>query len=240
MKKPIHMLSTCFLLLFSLSLASCSEELWGIKGEGPIVSEERSVEEFHSLANSINATVYLKQGPQESIRIEAQENMLENLLMEVDGGTLEIGWDENVRSHDGIKIYITIPEIQELRLSGSGEIMGQNTIRGNALTINISGSGEADLKAEVEEMEASISGSGEMELAGQTEQLNVRISGSGEMNSLAMESMEAEVQVSGSGDCLLFVRDFLEVRISGSGDVGYKGDPEIQSSISGSGDLRRL
>ena len=227
-------------ILLSFTLGSCSEEMWGIKGEGPIVEEERSLEAFHSISNSITAKVYLEQVPQEEVRIEAQENMLANLLMEVENGTLRIGWDENVRSHDGITIYITIPEVKELKLSGSGEIIGRNTIKGASLEVNISGSGEANLTAEVEEVEGAVSGSGELVLKGQSEELGLRVSGSGEINALEMETAEAEVQVSGSGDCFVNVRDYLQVSISGSGDVGYKGQPEVDSSISGSGDLRKL
>lgn len=228
------------LILSGLALGSCSEELWGIKGEGPLMEEERSLDDFHSISNAVTATVYLEQGPQESIRIEAQGNMLANLLTDVENGTLRIGWDENVRSHDGVTIYITIPDVRELKISGSGEISGVNTIKGESLEVNISGSGEAKLTAEVEQMEATISGSGEMELGGSSEELEIKVSGSGEIDALEMETAEAEVQVSGSGDCLVNVRDYLEVSISGSGDVGYKGNPEVNSSISGSGDLRKL
>ncbi|WP_017733559.1 head GIN domain-containing protein [Nafulsella turpanensis] len=240
MKTTIKFLSVACLLAFSFCLTGCFGDYWGIKGEGPSISEERSLENFHSLANTVNATLYLKQGSQEDIRIEAQENILANLVTEVHNGTLKIGWDENVYSHDGIRIYISIPQVQELKLSGSGEIFGQNTITGGSLRVHVSGSGEVELNAEVEEMEAAISGSGEMNIGGLAERLNVRVSGSGEIDALQMEAIEAAVQVSGSGDVLVNVRDHLDVNISGSGDLGYEGNPVVQSSISGSGDLRKL
>ncbi len=239
MKKHIK---TPFLFLFgllSLSLTSCFDD-WGIKGEGPVISEERSLEPFKRVQNALSADVYIRQGPQEEIRIEAQENILNNIITKVRNGRLEMGFDENVRRHDGIKIWITIPEVRELSVSGSGALYSEGQIEAEELELNISGSGDARLLAMVDYLEANISGSGKVKLEGQANELNFRVSGSGEIDALGMPAKVANVHISGSGDCFLEVHDRLDVSISGSGDVSYRGQPVVNSSISGSGNLKHL
>lgn len=232
--------STLFICaLISLSLSACLDD-WGIKGEGPVVTEERSLAPFSGVQNSLSAEVHISQGPQEDIRIEAQENILANMITRVKNGRLEIVFDENVRRHDGIKIWITIPEIKEIAVSGSGELYSDGVIEGEAIEVNISGSGDVDLLTEVQSIEANVSGSGEVKLAGSAEEATFSVAGSGEIRALEMPLKQAKVYVSGSGDCHLEVLERLGVSISGSGNVRYRGRPLVNSSISGSGDLEYI
>lgn len=232
--------STLFLcVLISVSLSACLDD-WGMKGEGPVVTEERSLAPFSGVQNSLSAEVHLSQGPQEDIRIEAQENILANMITKVRNGRLEIGFDQNVRRHDGIKIWITIPEIKEIAVSGSGELYSDGVIEGEAFEVNISGSGDVKLLTEVQTIEANVSGSGEVKLAGSAEEATFSVFGSGKIGALEMPLKHANVHVSGSGDCLLEVLERLDVSISGSGGVRYRGRPVVNSSISGSGDLEHI
>lgn len=229
------------LLFFGLGFTACENHfIGGMRGEGPVLSEERPLTSFYSIKNSISGEIYLSQGPQEDIRIEAQENILANINTRVYNGKLDIYFDNPVQQHTKVKIYITIPEVRELFISGSGGVATSEVLSGEALAINISGSGKANLQLQMQEVEANVSGSGDIYLEGQAERLYTRISGSGEVQALDMPVHEANIHVSGSGDCSLEVSDRLEVQISGSGDVSYRGRPAISSGISGSGKLRAI
>lgn len=234
--------STFFVLLLFAGLAftACESPLPSIRGEGPVVSEQRPLDAFYSIKNSISADIYLSQGPQEDIRIEAQDNILANLNTSVSNGRLNIHFDEPVRSHKKVKVYITIPVVREVTVSGSGTVNSTEVLEGQELAINVSGSGEASMQVEMQEVEANVSGSGDIRLQGEAGRLRTRISGSGEVHALDMPVQEAEVYVSGSGDCSLDVSNRLDVQISGSGDVSYRGRPAISSGISGSGKLRSI
>lgn len=229
------------LLFLGLGFTACENTfIGGIRGEGQVVSEERPLNSFHSIKNSVAADIYLSQGPQEDIRIEAQENILANMNTRVYNGKLDIYFEDPVQHHNKVKIYITIPEVRELNVSGSGEIASTDLLSGEALSINLSGSGKADLQVQMQEVDANVSGSGDIYLHGEAERLYTRISGSGKVHALDMPVQEANVHVSGSGDCSLDVSDRLEVQISGSGDVSYRGRPAISSGISGSGKLKAI
>ncbi len=231
-----NQIALTLIALLGLSLFSaCDDDVIGIKGEGPVVEEIRTVADYDEIELSVPARVYLQQGPAEEVRLMAQENVLENIDMYVRGGALKIKFDKNVRRHDPITIYLTTPSISSLSVSGSGDIIGEDIIDSESLTVNISGSGQMDLEVNTQELRTSISGSGKSFLSGVADWHSIHISGSGDVSAYELETKSAEVHVSGSGNSMLWVTDALDVRISGSGDVYYQGSPSITTHISGSG-----
>lgn len=236
MKKLVLSLS----LIAFLSLHLQAQSFWkgGISGEGPVVKRQLDLASFDKLVLTNNAKVYLRQGSTQTVEVEAQENIIDNLVREVDNETWKIRFDQSVRRYEGMKVYITLPTIRGVRISGSGSIIGENEFDGlDELGVSVSGSGDIKLKVQAKTVDSHISGSGDIRLAGTTGAHDIHISGSGEVEAYDLISDSCKVRISGSGDCQVEVRDDLEVRISGSGDVNYKGRPRISSRISGSGDI---
>lgn len=209
-------------------------------------TEERELPSFSEISLRVPATLYLEQGKKQSFEVLAKSSTLEELITEVKGRELIIRFKAtNYIWKDfepgKIEIYITVPEIDALTLSGSGDIINDGSIETRILDLSVSGSGDIlldDLKAE--RVKASISGSGTIELAGDgtAEDLSVIISGSGNYNGLDFKAKDANVKIVGSGKARLHADKHLKVRTAGSGDVVYKGNPLIDQSIVGSGKVK--
>ena len=67
----------------------------------------------------------------------------------------------------------------------------------------------------------------------------VRISSSGDYIAGKLESMEADVKTSSSGDILVLVNDYLKASTSSSGSITYIGKPEVDMHTSSSGKIKR-
>jgi hypothetical protein len=181
------------------------------------------------------ADVYITQGPVFEVRVEGQANVIEELELDVRNRFWEIEFDRCIRNMDGFRIYITMPDIRELRISGSGEIYGENVFITDDLDLRISGSGNMDLALDADDINAFVIGSGDLRLEGLADDLVLRISGSGDLYGFDFECNSADIEIVSSGDAEVFVNSRLDVRISGSGDVFYKGNPSIDQRTSGSG-----
>lgn len=204
------------------------------------MEEKRALPEFHSVKVSIPAEVSLSQGRQKDVVLEAQQNLLGILSTEVNDGVLEISFDENVGSHENIKIHITVPEYRRIALSGSGSVKTTDQLKGDELDLVISGSGNMNVQARFERVKTNITGSGDIRLNGRGEHLEVTITGSGNVRAQEFETEKAEVKVTGSGDVETEVKERLKVTITGSGDVKYRGRPIVESKSSGSGSVSSL
>ena len=98
MKSTLMSALTLFTILLFTSSA-CTQN-WspgtGINGEGPKVMKTLDLASFDGLSLAISADVMVKQGSAQSVKIEAQQNIIDNLKKEVKDGVWKISFNKNV------------------------------------------------------------------------------------------------------------------------------------------------
>ena len=206
-------------------------------GEGPIVSEEINLTDFDGVELSISADVFITQGPVQTVVIEGQQNIIDEVDRSVRNGIWEIEFDDCVDSSEDLKVFITMPNVTSLRISGSGNIVSENVLVIDDVSLVISGSGDMDIAMEADDIDSRISGSGRVTLEGIADDVEFEISGSGDYKTFGLEVSRADIEIRGSGDAEVYVIDELDVKITGSGDVFYKGNPSLDVEITGSGEV---
>jgi Putative auto-transporter adhesin, head GIN domain len=212
-----------------------------ITGEGEVVKKEITLEAIDGVNLGFNGNVVLTPGNMQKIVIEGQQNIIDNIKKEVKGGTWDIYFVKKVKEAKPVTVYITLPTVEELDLSGSGSLRSTAKFTGiNEIEIAVSGSGEITFDYEANETEVNLSGSGKINLSGASKMIEINISGSGDVFAEQLTATEGEINISGSGDARVKVNGELETSISGSGDVRYTGNASVRSSISGSGTVSKL
>ena len=204
---------------------------------GDVVEQELNIAPFTKFSLAINANVFISEGAEQEVRIEAAESIIQELLTDVNNNRWDIEYDDCLKQSNDIssKIYITVPEIESIGLSGSGEIVMLDTFEGESLALNISGSGDITGKFIGNSINCSISGAGDILLNGSVETQIINISGSGNIWSYDLLTTESAISIAGSGTAKVSPSEKLNINISGSGNVYYKGSPTISEAISGSG-----
>lgn len=213
----------------------------------PVLAKEetRDLPAFTKISLRISGKVYLEQGSTQSVRIVAEDETLEEIITEVKDRTLSIKFPNTNMFRNWnpgkIEIFITVPGIDALTVSGSGDIISKE-IKSRILDLAVSGSGNIDIeKLTSEQVSAAISGSGNISIIGSgvAKEIKARISGSGNIDASEFEAENVDVQTSGSGNCSVISNGEIKARISGSGNVNYSGNPAIDSSVSGSGKVKK-
>ena len=210
--------------------------------------ETRDVRDFDEVVMRVSGKVLITQGNKNEVILEGDEDLLEEIETEVKGGRLNIKsrrnnwrWWNNGGRKGRLTVYITVKELRGAYVSGSGDIISQNTIKTRDFTASIAGSGDIEMDLDVEYVEAKISGSGNIELQGKSDEAKLSISGSGKYIAEKLIVGDYRVSMSGSGRGSINVEGELDVRISGSGKVYYMGRPtSVNSSVSGSGSVRKI
>jgi len=213
-----------------------------VNGNGHITSQNRNVSNFSELSVVGDVDVYYTAGPNSSVRVEADDNLMEYIETEMDGTTLSIGTKDNynLRSSKPLKVYVTAPNINDLEVTGSGNFVAQSKLTADRdMKIEVTGSGEVTATIDAPKVRAEISGSGDVKLSGNTRQLDAEINGSGNIRCFDLLSEETRVEISGSGDAEVFASKRLNLEINGSGGIAYKGTPSISQSVNGSGSVRK-
>ena len=234
--------------LVTLSLVLCTVAVtaqWGkrVKGNGKVVTIERSVGAYDAVASAGWFDVELVDGSEGQLTLKGEENLLEYIKTEVKDGKLVIKVKKGVNlkpSNWNSAILITVPveEIEAVSLSGSGDVVSKTTLRADDFKASISGSGDVSLAIEANDLKANVSGSGDMDLEGKAGNFDVSIAGSGDIKAFNLEADYVDAKVSGSADLSVTANKGIKARVAGSGDITYKGNPEkIDTKISGSGDI---
>ncbi|MFH0761790.1 MAG: head GIN domain-containing protein [Bacteroidota bacterium] len=228
-----------FALLLCMSSCYDGSPWQGIEGQGPIVERKIKLDHIRGISVPGSAKVYLTQGDNQDVRIEGQENIIDNLNTTVTGEVWRIENKRPVWRCETLKIYITMEQLRMIRISGSGDVFTSNHFENlKDLEIKVSGSGDLDLDIEADDIYTRVSGSGNITMRGKADRLDSGISGSGHIRASELEVHSADLHISGSGDMELYVTDRLTAHVSGSGNVFYSGNPSIDTSITGSGHVR--
>ncbi len=227
------------LFAFILAIALLS----GFASGQSSVKETRDVKDFTKVSFGVAGSLYINLGPEFKVVLEGDKKDLEEIITEVSGGKLVIKKENSWRFNfnDKVTVFITMPELKGLGVSGSGKAELKDAVKTDELDLSVSGSGKiftGDLL--VSKLGCSISGSGDIipggsGMAGKAE---ISISGSGNYEGSALKIESAEIHISGSGNCSCNVTGSLKASVSGSGNVTYEGNPKVDAHVSGSGKVR--
>jgi len=221
-----------------LCIASCTNAQMrkSVSGNGNVVTKERKTEQFTGIKVSSGIDVYLKQGDNLSLTVEADENLHEYILTEVRDGVLNVYTDANIREAERTRVNVTIKEINSVKVSSAGDVFGQTPLKTETLDLSVSSAGDIKLEVYAKEIELDISSSGDMTLSGEADMLDADLSSAGDLNAYDLTVREAEISVSSAGNADITVTEKLSARASSAGDINYKGDPkyvDAQSSSAG-------
>jgi hypothetical protein len=208
-----------------------------VQGSGNVITEGRIVDSFSRIEVEGAANIILRQGTNQMLQIEADDNIVPIITTRVRGNELEISNSRNYRSNNPVNVYITIPVVSAISIDGSGDVFGQTAIEGDQLELDIDGSGDMDLEIFYTQLFVESNGSGDFQIIGDVVDQVIRMSGSGNYDAWEMTSENCDIRISGSGDASVFASEFLKAEIRGSGNIKYYGNPRVESSVTGSGDI---
>lgn len=212
------------------------------RGNGNVVSQDRSVGSFNAISTSGSFDLVVTDGSSHKVTVEAEDNLQEFVVVETEGNTLKIRNKKfsNFRATKSITIHVTAPDLEAIRLSGSGNVKSENRLDGSQkFEVRSSGSGNIQLELETTQLSAHISGSGNITLKGKAKEMEGSISGSGNIRARELQSDITSVKISGSGSAEVVANEKLDSKIAGSGDVKFWGNGSVNSKVAGSGSVRR-
>jgi hypothetical protein len=213
----------------------------GFAGNQSIVKETRDLKEFTKVSFGVSGNMYISIGTELKVVLEGTQSYLDEIVTEVSGGRLVIKMENwRFNQNEKVNVYITMPEIEGLGVSGSGRAEIKDAVKTDDLSLSVSGSGRIVTNdMTVNRLNSSISGSGNINVGGgNAEEGDISISGSGNYSGENAKIGSADISISGSGNCLINVTESLKASVSGSGDVTYVGSPRVDARVSGSGKIR--
>ncbi len=193
----------------------------------PFSEEPRTVRPFTRIHVTGNYRVHIKQGDKHTVAIE--HGTLRNPIYHAAGKTLRIGMSTPFDHFSRGTVYVTMPNLESLKVSGSNYVQSDGTIKVECLEIKGTGASKINLELDADCIELNHSGAVTTILSGNTKVLECRQTGASKLRAADLEAERVEIQITGAGSAHVQVNNVLEVVGSGVCKVRYKGAPEMIS-----------
>ena len=207
-------------------------------------SEERRVSGFTGISSSGSYDIFVKMDGTESLRLEGDAEEISNVETIVEKGILKIRYKKNIkigwRNEKKVNVYVSAKQLNDVLMSGSGNLKVDGLIKTSSLQTKVSGSGNVYLNTNTNDLISVLSGSGSINISGTAEDATIIISGSGSFKGKDLRTKNTDVKISGSGSAKIYADSSIDAAISGSGSLSYAGNARVSQTTSGSGRISRF
>jgi len=199
----------------------------GVSGNGVVVTDQRTPNgTFNKIDVSRGLDVYLTQGDQESIEVEADENLQEIIITDVRNGVLEIYADENIRHSSSKKVYVTFRSVDQISSSSGSDVYSTNTIKADNLELSTSSGSDMELNIDTETVSCDSSSGSDLKVSGRTNKLYAEASSGSDIKAGNLEAVSSQARASSGADITINTSKELIAKASSGGDIKYYGNPE--------------
>ena len=144
----------------------------------------------------------------------------------------------NISTKKGLFITVPFSDLDNVSLTGSGDVSTSSQIKSDQFEAELTGSGDMILDVDSNIIDAKVTGSGDLKITGSTTHLEIKVTGSGDFDGDSLNSQNVQAYVSGSGNARVVAKNSIKTRVNGSGDINYSGNPGTSDTkVMGSGDI---
>ncbi len=247
MKTISTLVALSVIFLVTTAFHGCEDWMWRwdrVKGNGKIVDRWYPVTQpFTRCSIGIGEADcrFVVSADSMGVRIVGDENLLDRIEVRVTKkGKLRIRANQWLEPTEKMQVTVYMPgPLEGISIGGAVDIADSVPLAGKRVKVEVAGAAEGTASVQAERIDVDLAGSGEIALTGSARKLSVDIAGAGDVDAAALSVDSCCIDIAGSGDCRVFVTDYLKVEVAGSGDVCYYGNPrKIKQSILGSGDVQ--
>lgn len=233
MKKTYTFTLLCMVLL-GMAFSAMAQKT---DKNGTVATQVRPVSAFTTLKVTGSFEIILTQGTTESLRLEADEKVVDFIETKVENGVLHIQ-SKGIQNASNLKAYVTVRQLNHLHLSGGIKLNCTNTLKTDTLNLEFAGGIKAALALKVKELNGEMAGGTDTELTGSADKVNLQMAGANNVTALELTTNYFTLEAAGVGNAKLNVAKELTVETAGIFKVAYTGSATLRHS--GMGKVKRL
>ena len=201
--------------------------------------EQRQVDSFTGVSAGSVFEVFLTQGSNYRLEVEAPEEHLPKIRTEVEGDVLTIEYDGRERNLRDLKVHITAPSFEYLHAGGASSMKGQNILTAPAMVLKVSGAASMDLEVVTEHLSTELSGATGINVSGEATEHYLKAGGVSRVRAYGLETSYTDVNSSGTATVRITAKDKLTANASGTSTITVRGNPsDTDYSTSGTASVR--
>jgi hypothetical protein len=234
MRKLIYIVLSC--LIFACDSKDASD---CFQTSGSIIQKTVEVVNFEKILVNRDVELILKEGNNYAVIVETGENLINDVDVVVVNNELQLTDNNNcnyVRDYGITKVYVTAPNIKEIRSSTQFDISSDGVLSYDRLKLlsedfNAPGSftvGDFRLHIEIDDFEVVSNNISSFYIVGETENLKVGFfSGTGRFEGVSLVAQHVKIEHRASNDIIVNPQQSIEGELKGTGNVIAVNEPPI-------------
>lgn len=217
-------------IAFVLSLISCDIEK--VRPSNTITTVEKVAANFNEIQVASEFEVFLTfSDTQESIQVEANENLQDFIIVENQGDILEIRMRNNllINGNQTTKVHITTKEIIDFKAAGEAIITLENRLSADKIDIDLAEESQLLGPIQANTIRANLTGEAELNISGQTDQFDLNMAGDSRVRDYAFTCEDLIANLAGESELFLTVMESIKVSATGESVLHYKGTGVVES-----------
>ena len=230
-------------LTMALIMSSCVMDVnWGSgkRGNGDVVKDKREVsEDFTVVSAQEGLDVYVSQGSEYEILVEADENVIDLIGTDISHGKLKVHAIENI-GRATKKIYVTLPEVTGLRASSGADLYSEGMIEADMISLGASSGSDIKVELTADEVDADSSSGAGIRISGSANTFNADASSGSDIRAKDFLVKTCRAGASSGADVTVNVSESLTADASSGADISYTGEASVQHRKSVSGSVHKF
>jgi len=232
MRKNLFLMLT--ITAFSFSLQAQKNDKYDdkdrIEGSGNVITKDISVRSFDELDASGVFNLQLSQGDKETLRIEADDNLMDLFIVENEGSTLKIKMkkNSNFNSKKQLKVYITFKTLKSMNLGMVGGTSSDDKLKFTDLKLKNQSVGSVSLNMTLQTLNMENQSVGSVKLEGSAENAVVKNNSVGSINAGNFVVQKMDIENNGVGSATVNAEKELKYSDSFLGKVSNRGNATVK------------
>nr|WP_321028577.1 head GIN domain-containing protein [Bacteroides nordii] len=238
------------LFSFLLTTTTACSQINRVKANGTYKTKNIKIGSFDKINLQGSPTVIYTQSTdnKSTLEIYGSDNILNLVECTVSDGTLFVSFKKGTNIEFGkegrLKIMASSPMLKDVLLQGSGDVVLNNKVKSDRLSLTLKGSGDINAGEIVctNAFSATLQGSGDISVKSSINAGNVdlNLSGSGDLDFVGIQGETVKAELQGSGDLKVAgtaQRAVLSLRNSGDLNAKDLKAVDVDASVDGSGSI---
>ncbi len=215
------------LSLFMLSCNFQGDFGFGVRGNGNVQTDDREVStDFNEIEVSRGLDVYLTQGDEVDISVEADENLMDIIITEVENNTLYIYADENITSSRSQKVFVEFTDVDRITATSGSDVFSTNVIKANNLELHTNSGSDMELAIDVDVVECVSTSGSDLRLSGTANIMFAEANSGSDIKAGNLKTATCEARANSGADITVHTSGELYAKASSGGDIKYYGNPD--------------
>jgi hypothetical protein len=235
MKKSISKLIA--ILFVATIFTSCSVDMFNrVNGNRNVVTEVRKTsDKFTGIKVSTGIDLYVTQGAKNKVTVEADENLHDIIITEVEDGILKVYSEKSIWKAKARKVYVTIKDLTLLKATSGSDVYGKGIIKTDEISISATSGADIKITVDATSVETSSTSGSDIRIAGTTTNHASSATSGASIEAYELHSKNVFVKVTSGADINIYASEKLDAKANSGGDIDFKGNPKSVTKKSNSG-----